>query len=155
MKFIKIAAIVLILLGANSFFGNKAKLPDYVDDEIALADLPTDRAIKYVKGTGKPILATFEDPNCPYCASLDEQLYALDNVTIYTFLVPILSEDSWEKSRRIWCAAVPLNTWKNWMLKQQEPSDTANCDMSALNRNIAMLQRLDASGVPYVLAVKD
>jgi thiol:disulfide interchange protein DsbC len=156
MKFMKIFAILLgALLGANVFFENRDKLEDYIDDEIALANLPTSQAIKYVKGTGKPVLATFEDPNCPYCANLDEQLYALDNVTIYIFLTPILSDDSWEKSRRIWCASVPLDAWRNWMLKQQEPSNAANCDVSAFSKNIAMLQKLDASGVPYVLMVKD
>jgi thiol:disulfide interchange protein DsbC len=153
--------ILLVLLGAV-LFGDEFKewktmviLEEYIDDEIAFADLPIEQAIKYSKGSGKPVLATFEDPNCPYCAKLDEQLYALDNVTLYTFLVPILSEDSWMKSRQIWCAPVPLNAWKNWMLKEEVPSGTANCDVSALRKNLTMLQKLNASGVPHMLAVKD
>jgi thiol:disulfide interchange protein DsbC len=35
--------------------------------QIKFSDLPLDLAIKQVKGTGKRVLATFEDPNCTYC----------------------------------------------------------------------------------------
>ena len=34
---------------------------------IRFSDLPLDRAIKQVRGDGKRVLATFEDPNCGYC----------------------------------------------------------------------------------------
>lgn len=66
-------------------------------DELAsirFADLPLKMAIKTVKGDGKRVMAVFEDPNCPYCRKLHETMRGIDNVTVYTFLLNILSEDS-------------------------------------------------------------
>ena len=34
---------------------------------ISFADLPLELAFKQVRGDGKRVLATFEDPNCGYC----------------------------------------------------------------------------------------
>ncbi len=53
---------------------------------IKFSELPLERAIKQVRGDGKRVLATFEDPNCGYCKRLAKDLQKLDNVTIYTFL---------------------------------------------------------------------
>jgi thiol:disulfide interchange protein DsbC len=72
---------------------------------IKFSDLPLALAVKQVRGDGKRVFATFEDPNCGYCKKLAKDLAKLDNVTIYTFLYPILSPDSLEKSNQIWCAA--------------------------------------------------
>ena len=47
------------------------------------------------------VIATFEDPNCGYCKRLARDLQKLENITIYTFLLPILSEDSVKKSKQI------------------------------------------------------
>ena len=56
--------------------------------------LPLDDAVKQVRGNGKRVIATFEDPNCGYCKKLAKELNGLKDVTIYTFLMPILSPDS-------------------------------------------------------------
>ena len=66
-------------------------------DELAairFADLPLDMAIKTVKGNGQRVMAVFEDPNCPYCRKLHQTLGQIDNVTVSTFLLNILSDDS-------------------------------------------------------------
>ena len=65
----------------------------------------TNSAVKRVKGNGKRVIYTFEDPNCGYCKELQKELVKVNDVTIYTFLWPILSQDSVEKSKAIWCAA--------------------------------------------------
>jgi len=83
---------------------------------IKFGELPLDRAIKQVRGDGKRVMATFEDPNCGYCKRLAKDLQKLDNVTIYTFLLPILSEDSVHKSKQIWCSADRAKAWNDWML---------------------------------------
>ena len=64
-----------------------------------------DIAIKRVKGDGSRTLYTFEDPNCGYCQRLTQELTKVNNLTVYTFLTPILSQDSVEKSRAVWCAS--------------------------------------------------
>ena len=66
--------------------------------------LPLKDAFTVVRGNGKRKLAVFEDPNCGYCKRFERDLEKVNNVTVYTFLYPILSPDSTEKSKHIWCA---------------------------------------------------
>mgnify|MGYP001428729562 CR=1 FL=1 len=115
---------------------------------IKFSELPLERAIKQVKGDGKRILATFEDPNCGYCKRLAKDLQKLDNVTIYTFLYPILSEDSVRKSRQIWCSSDRAKAWNDWMLEGKAPSGKEDCDTSAVARNQEFGQKLNITGTP-------
>jgi thiol:disulfide interchange protein DsbC len=115
---------------------------------IKFADLPTAQAIKQVRGNGKRVLATFEDPNCGYCKRLAQELIKLDNVTLYTFLSPMLSEDSDKKSRQIWCAADKAKTWNDWMVDGKTPDGKSDCDTRAVDRNIELAQKLNIRGTP-------
>jgi thiol:disulfide interchange protein DsbC len=88
---------------------------------IKFSDLPLALAVKQVRGDGKRVFATFEDPNCGYCKKMAKDIAKLDNVTIYTFLYPILSPDSLEKSNQIWCAADKAKAWNDWMVDGKAP----------------------------------
>lgn len=118
---------------------------------IKFADLPLDQAIKQVKGDGKRVLASFEDPNCGYCKRLARDLQKLDNVTIYTFLYPILSEDSLKKSRQIWCSADRAKVWNDWIIDGKNPGGRDNCDTTAITRNQEYGRRLNITGTPTVI----
>jgi len=109
--------------------------------------LPLDHAIKQVKGNGKRVLVSFEDPNCAYCKRLGKELAQLKDVTIYTFLYPILSPDSNEKSRNIWCAKDRAKSWNDWILEAKAPA-SASCDSSVVDRNVALGQKLKITGTP-------
>ena len=115
---------------------------------IKFSELPLDRAIKQVRGDGKRLLATFEDPNCGYCKRLARDLLKLDNVTIYTFLYPILSEDSLRKSKQIWCSADRAKAWNDWMVEGRAPTAKDDCDTAAITRNQEYGRRLGISGTP-------
>jgi thiol:disulfide interchange protein DsbC len=115
---------------------------------IRFGDLPLDRAIKQVRGDGKRVLATFEDPNCGYCKRLAKEMLKLDNVTIYTFLLPILSEDSVRKSRQIWCSADRAKAWNDWMLEGKAPAGKEDCDTTAVTKNQEFGRKLNISGTP-------
>jgi len=115
---------------------------------IKFSELPLDRAIKQVRGDGKRVLATFEDPNCGYCKRLAKDLLKLDNVTIYTFLYPILSEDSIRKSKQIWCSADRAKAWNDWMVEGRAPSGKDDCDTAAITKNQEYGRRLGISGTP-------
>ena len=67
------------------------------------ASLPLDLAFKSVKGNGKRTLAVFSDPRCPYCKRLEKTLTEITDVTVYTFLYPILG-GSESLAKAIWCA---------------------------------------------------
>ncbi len=117
---------------------------------IKFSDLPLDRAIKQVRGDGKRVLATFEDPNCGYCKRLAKELLRLDNVTVYTFLYPILSEDSIKKSKQIWCAQDRAKAWNDWMVDGKAPTGKDDCDTSAISKNQEFGRRLNIGGTPTI-----
>jgi thiol:disulfide interchange protein DsbC len=120
---------------------------------IKFSELPLDRAIKQVRGDGKRVLATFEDPNCGYCKRLAKELQKLDNVTVYTFLYPILSEDSVRKSKQIWCSTDRARAWNDWMIDGKAPAGRDDCDTSAVTRNQEFGRKLNISGTPTMFFV--
>jgi len=109
----------------------------------------TDGAIKRVRGNGRRVLYTFEDPNCGYCKKQQQELAKLNDVTIYTFLWPILSPDSHEKSKVIWCAKDRAKAWEDFMLRGVTPQGEAKCD-TPIDRNMALARRFGAQGTPAV-----
>lgn len=110
---------------------------------------PLDDAIKMVNGNGKRQLVVFADPNCGYCKELERQLVKIDNVTVYTFLYPILGQDSAVKSRNIFCAKDNSKAWSDWMLSSKKAPDAAlSCTAVALQRNVALGRKLKVSGTP-------
>lgn len=115
---------------------------------INFSDLPLDLAVKQVRGNGKRVFASFEDPNCGYCKRLAKELVKLDNVTIYTFLLPILSQDSLDKSKKIWCSTDKVKTWNDWMVNGKAPAAKGDCDTTAITKVIELGQRLAISGTP-------
>jgi thiol:disulfide interchange protein DsbC len=115
---------------------------------IKFSELPLDRAIKQVRGDGKRVMATFEDPNCGYCKRLAKELLKLDNVTVYTFLLPILSEDSVRKSKQIWCSSDRARAWNDWMIDGKAPAGREDCDTTAISKNQEFGRKLNISGTP-------
>lgn len=115
---------------------------------IKFSELPLDIAVKQVRGDGSRVLASFEDPNCGYCKKLAKDLAKLENVTIYTFLYPILSPDSLEKSNQIWCSADKAKAWNDWMQDNRPPSAKSDCDTSAVQKTVELGRKLAITGTP-------
>ena len=112
--------------------------------------LPLADAFTVVHGTGARKLAVFEDPNCGYCKRFERDLQKVQDVTIYTFLYPILSPDSAEKSRNIWCAKDRTAAWEDYMVRDRIPA-AATCDTSALQRNLAFGKKYKITGTPTLI----
>ena len=123
-------------------------------DELLKVDfksLPLDQAVKLVRGNGSRVVVTFEDPNCPYCKRLYKDLRSMTDVTIYTFLYPILSQDSFEKSKNIWCAKDRAVAWDEYMGDNKAP-DAAPADCKhPLQQVLALGQKLDVTGTPTLV----
>ena len=120
---------------------------------INFKDLQLKNAFTVVRGNGKRKLAVFEDPNCPYCKRFEADLEKIDNVTVHTFLVPILGPDSTEKSRQIWCSADKVKTWDDWMLRHVTPKGAPKCDTAALDANLAFARKYNITGTPTLVFV--
>ena len=112
--------------------------------------LPLKDAITIVRGDGKRKVAVFEDPNCGYCKRFERDMQNVNNVTVYLFLYPILSPDSAEKSRNIWCAKDKAGAWQDHMVRDKHAA-TASCDTSALQRNLAFGKKYKITGTPTVI----
>ncbi|MCX7144077.1 MAG: DsbC family protein [Proteobacteria bacterium] len=113
---------------------------------IKWGDLPLDTAVKTVRGTGKRMVAVFSDPNCPYCKRFEKDLAKVDNITIYTFLYPILSQDSLDKTKGVWCSADKSKAWNDLMLNGTVPA-TARCD-TPIERTLELGRKYRVTGTP-------
>jgi thiol:disulfide interchange protein DsbC len=115
-------------------------------------DLPSKDAFTIVRGNGKRKIAVFEDPNCGYCKRFEQDLQKVDNVTISLYLFPILSPDSTDKARNIWCAKDKGKAWTDWMVRSQLPAAApANCDAPGLARNVEFGKKYHITGTPTLL----
>ena len=117
---------------------------------ISFDSLPIKDAFTIVRGNGKRRLAVFEDPNCGYCKRFEKDLQKVNNVTVYMFLYPILSPDSTEKSKNIWCAKDKNKTWHDWMVRDVAPP-AASCDAGAIARNVELGRKLKITGTPTLV----
>ncbi|WP_369821761.1 DsbC family protein [Polaromonas sp. OV174] len=116
---------------------------------IDFSALPLKDAFVEVRGNGKRKMAVFADPNCGYCKRFERDVLKVTDVTIHTFLIPILSPDSTEKSKNIWCAKDKNKAWTDWMVRDQTPAK-ASCDTAALERNLAFSRKYKITGTPTI-----
>lgn len=106
-------------------------------------------AVKRVKGNGKRTLYTFEDPNCGYCKALQKEIVKLNDVTVYTFLMPILSQDSVEKSTAVWCSSDRLKAWDQVMATGAMPAGARNCD-TPVDKVAQIAKKFAIRGTPAI-----
>jgi thiol:disulfide interchange protein DsbC len=116
-------------------------------NRIKWTDLNQANAIKTVRGNGSRQLAVFSDPNCGYCKRLEKSLQQLDNVTVYTYLIPILGADSLQKSKQILCSADPYKSYIDWMINGTAPSGKTDCN-TPLDKNTAFAKTYGITGTP-------
>jgi thiol:disulfide interchange protein DsbC len=96
---------------------------------IPFDQLPLGSAIRIVKGNGSRKLAIFEDPDCPFCRRLEQELVHVDNVTMYVLLYPLeqLHPGATGKSIRVWCSDDRAKAWTDAVLGRTIPNARADC----------------------------
>ena len=112
--------------------------------------LAFDDAIKIVRGNGSRKLAIFEDPNCGYCKRFERDLLGVNDVTVYVFLYPILSPDSVEKAKAIWCSPDRAKSWLDTMTRDATPSGDVKC-ATPLDKNLAFGHAKRINGTPTII----
>ncbi len=119
---------------------------------IDFASLPLKDAMVFKQGNGTRKVAVFADPNCGYCKRFERDLLSIKDVTIYTFLYPILGPDSETKSRDIWCAKDAGKAWRSWMIDGEAPARVmGKCDAAAVERNAALGKKHRVTGTPAMV----
>jgi len=144
IKYLIQGEIIEIATGKNITEQKQADL-----NRIKWSELNPANALKVVRGNGSRQLAVFSDPNCGYCKRLDKSLQQLDNVTIFTYLIPILSPDSTQKSKQIWCSADSQKTYIDWMINGVIPSGKSDCT-TPLDKNMAFAKTYGITGTPTI-----
>ena len=133
---------------------SKRNLTKEVQDKLQTVkfdDLPFKDSFTIVRGNGERQLAVFEDPNCGYCKRLRKVLQGVDNITIYTFMYDILSDDSAVKSRNVWCSPDPAKTWNDWMVNgKPAPDAPSTCMANPHEKIIALGAKLHINGTPAI-----
>ena len=116
---------------------------------VSLEQLPLADAIRTVHGNGGRKVAVFRDPNCIYCKQLEPELASIDDVTVYTFLLPFQGE---ARPIAIWCAADRERAWRQWMLQADASllRSDAHCD-HPIGRNLELARRLGVQGTPTLI----
>ena len=119
---------------------------------VAFDSLPLNLAIKKVKGNGQRKLAIFSDADCPFCARIEKELKAIDNVTIYTFLFPIdqLHPDAARKSKIIWCAPDKVKAWDEFFASGALPGNNGDCD-TPIEATGALGRKLKVNATPTLV----
>jgi thiol:disulfide interchange protein DsbC len=116
---------------------------------VAFDQLPLADAIRTVRGNGQRKVAVFSDPSCSFCRRLEPELADIDNVTVYTFLLPFQGA---ARPLAIWCAADRELAWQRFML--QGDASLLNADARCehpLERNLALAHRLGVQGTPTLI----
>jgi thiol:disulfide interchange protein DsbC len=119
--------------------------------KVDFAKLPLDQAVRLRVGKGTRQFVTFEDPNCPYCRKLHNDIQGMKDVTVHVFLYPILSPDSREKAKNIWCAKDRAAAWNAAMIEGKTPPAAAADCKHPLDQNLQLGQRLGVSGTPTLI----
>lgn len=116
---------------------------------ITLDKLPLADAIKTVRGNGQGQVIVFSDPGCGYCKQLEPELAQIDNVTVYTFLLPFQGE---ARPIAIWCATDRAKAWQRYMLQGDAAAlnTAASCE-HPVGRNLALAQRLGVQATPTLV----
>lgn len=118
---------------------------------IDFASLPLKDAVVWKTGTGARKIAVFADPNCGYCKRFEKELSNVKDLTVYTFLLPILGGDSPDKANAIWCAKDSAVAWRNWMVDGVQPPKLLGACASPLERNVELSRKHRVNGTPAIV----
>jgi thiol:disulfide interchange protein DsbC len=79
-------------------------------------------------------------------------LSEIKNLKVYTFLYPILGNESIEISKDVWCSSDPSSVWDKLMLRGERPkkSSDLNCDFDQQKEVVALGRKLGIQATPTV-----
>ncbi|AKG19872.1 hypothetical protein AAX09_10315 (plasmid) [Moraxella bovoculi] len=78
-----------------------------------------ENALVYKKGDGSRVFGMVTDIDCGYCRMLEREIQAMDNITVYKFMVP--AQDNQSESISIWCSANRHDAFLARLMQQKKP----------------------------------
>ena len=108
---------------------------------------PFEDAVKQVFGKGEREIIVFSDANCTYCRMMEKAYAEVGNLTVWTFIVPMLRGE--ENAREIVCSKDISKAWHEGMGQGIRPAvSVAGCDTSVLRRNLELAHRYNVTAAP-------
>lgn len=83
-------------------------------------------------------------------ANAHKTLQAIDNVTIYVFLLNIVTDESAAKSKNIWCSADPKQAWEDLMLNNKMAPAAPPACTTPNDKILALGKKLRIIGTPTI-----
>ena len=121
-------------------------------DRVDVATLDRSLALKHVRGNGTREVFVFADPQCGFCKQQEQALLAMDDLTVYTFVLPVLGAESRRIAAGVLCAADPAAAWSGWMLRGERPA-AASQGCRASTEGVEQLARgLGINSTPTLVA---
>lgn len=118
---------------------------------VSWKDLPLKDSFTVVYGSGRRQIAVFEDPYCPYCHALEQNLAKVGDITAHVFLLPVIRPESPAMARDIWCAPDRGRAWQDWMERKKAPPHAAATCKDPLQANMALGESLGIESTPTMI----
>lgn len=126
---------------------SRLDLSEAKEAEWRWASFPREDALKQVFGDGKREIIVFSDANCTFCAQMEKTFAQVSNLTVYTFVTPMLRGKT--NNSEVICAKNPAKVWHDWMTNHGKlPLEPAGCDDSVLDRNLSLAGDLGINSAP-------
>jgi thiol:disulfide interchange protein DsbC len=115
------------------------------------ADFDLRDAVRTVIGREVPgrEMVVFEDPRCGFCRRLHQTLAGMPDLVVHTLQVSFLGPESRQLNETIWCSADRSRAWAVAMAGGTPPA-ASGCELGALERNMALAERLRVRGTPSI-----
>jgi thiol:disulfide interchange protein DsbC len=98
------------------------------------------------QGSGARKLAVFVDPNCGYCKRFERDLATVKDVTIYTFLYPILGPIRTPSRATSGAPRTPPRPGAPGCSTARPGQGDGRCDTAALDRNVEFGKQAPRAG---------
>ncbi len=137
------------LVGGNVQSAERAKV-DIVDVD----KIPLDDAIVMGNPLARKMVIIFDDPDCPYCRRLHEEIKKVisqrDDIAFYIKLFPLvrIHPDAYRKSKSIVCEK-SFKLLDDAFSGKEIPSPS--CETDQIEKNISLAQSLGISGTPTLI----
>jgi len=121
--------------------------------KIDLGRIPLDKAVVMGNPKAAKKVIVFDDPDCPYCAKLHEEIKKIikkrKDIAFYIKLYPLaMHPEAYEKSRAIVCAGTAKALEDAFAKKELPP---ANCETGEMDANIKLAEELGIKGTPGII----
>lgn len=128
--------------------------------KIDLSKVPLDHAVVLGDAKAEKKVIVFDDPDCPYCKKLDEEIKIIlekrKDIAFYIKMFPLpMHPEAYDKSKAIVCANASGKGGKGAKLLADafagKKLPKATCDTKEVDNNIKLAPELGITGTPGII----